>query len=383
MNPLSIEHQVGVVAFLAVLVGVALSNLGALRRFGSFPKARRCPRVSILVPARDEERHVREAVGLLLAQDYPDFEVVVLDDESRDRTAQILDELAARGSGLRVLYGASLPEGWQGKLWACHQLAQAASGELLLFTDADTRHGPRTLSHAVDALESERADLVSAIPREVVVTWAEKLAVPVVTWSIMSFLPLRLAYRWSHPAFTAANGQFMLFRRASYQRLGGHAAVRGSVVDDLALVRLAARHRMKWRLLDAQDDVSCRMYRSAREVMDGFGKNLFAAFGYRILPFAFVWLWLAVVTFQPLVMLALAAAGAHTHRLSIAAAGSAVVLALVSWTVANGKFRFPWYLLLCYPACVGLGIAIAVRSVWLAVSGRARWKGRPVRTGRA
>lgn len=376
MNPIWLEHQIGVLVFLAALLGIALSNLGALRRLGSYPRARRRPRVSILVPARNEELHVAEIVASLLRQDYPDFEVLVLDDESTDGTGRILDEWAGRAPALRALRGRPLPDGWLGKLWACHQLAQAASGELLLFTDADTRHGPDTLSHAVDALEFEQADLLSAIPRQVVLTWAEKLAVPIVTWSLLSFLPLRLAYRLRQPAMAAAIGQFMLFRRESYDRLGGHAAVRGSVVDDLALARRAARLRLRWRLLDAQDDVRCRMYRSPREVLDGFGKNLFAAFGRRTLPFAFVWLWLGVVTFQPLIILGLAAAGAAVPPAGVGLALGGVGLALALWGLSNQRFRFHWFTTLLYPVCVALAIGVATRSAVQSTRGRTQWKGR-------
>ncbi len=376
MNAFWLEHQVGVVVFLAVLVVIALSNLGALRRLGTFPAAARYPRVSVLVPMRNEERNVRPVLESLLGQQYPDFEVVALDDDSIDRTGAILSEMAGRHARLRVIAGSALPEGWHGKQWACHRLAQAATGELLLFTDADTRHGPDALRHAVSALVAERADLVSAVPKEEVRTWAEKLVVPVVPWAIIAFLPLRLAQHWRRPAFTAANGQFLLIRREAYERAGGHEAVRASVVDDLALVRRIVRAGMRWRLFDAQDDVSCRMYENARQVFDGFSKNLFGAFGFRVLPFAFVWLWLGVVTFQPLVVLVTAAAGADVPALSVGLAGAAVGLALALWAISHAKFRFPFYLVPLYPLSTALAIGIAARSVGQAFTGRAEWKGR-------
>lgn len=376
MEALWVEHQLGVCVFLLVLVVIARWNLRVLTKPSGASSPARWPRVSILLPARDEERSIVEAVESLARQDYTDFELVVLDDCSSDRTPDLLRQLAERFDNMRVVDGKPLPRGWMGKLWACDQLSREATGELLLFTDADTRHRPETLRQAVARLEEDGLDLVTGIPYEETGTWAEKLVLPVLPWAILSFLPLGLAYRWSRPSFTAANGQFMLFRRESYDSIRGHAAVRDSVVDDMALVRLVAKQGMKWRLYDMTDLIRCRMYRSAREVFDGLSKNLFGIFGYRLVPFLFVWTWLGVVTFGPLAVVGLAAFGVVTSAFSVAAAGCAVLLGLVLWGMANVKFRFGWWLSLLYPATVMLSIAIAFRSLVLVASRQARWKGR-------
>jgi chlorobactene glucosyltransferase len=382
LSLLWLEQQFGVVVFLLVLVIIALWNRRVLRKPGGADLPARPPRVSVLLPARDEERNIVAAVESLAGQDYPDFELLVLDDGSTDRTPGLLRELSARLPQMKVLAGKPLPPGWLGKHWACHQLAAAAAGERLLFTDADTRHRPEALRQAVSRLEAEQLDLFTGIPREEVRTWAEKLIVPILPWAINSFLPLGLAYRLHRPAFTAANGQYLLFRRASYDALGGHERVRGNVVDDLALVRQAARQRMRWRVYDLTELVSCRMYHGAREVFEGFSKNLYGAFGYRPLPFLFVWLWLGVVTFQPLVVLGHRAAGGTMSPVSAGTALAAVLLALLLWGLCHAKFRFPLYLAAGYPLSVGLGIVIALRSMLAAYNGRAHWKGRRV-PGRA
>ena len=378
MNWLWLEQQAGVAVFLAVLVGIALWNRRVLRKPGGAGPPARWPRVSILLPARDEEDHIVGVVEGLAGQDYPDFELLVLDDGSSDRTPGLLRELAGRFANLRVLEGKPLPRGWLGKHWACHQLAEAATGEVLLFTDADTRHRREALREAVARLVADDIDLLTGIPRQEVRGLVEKLVVPVVPWAIFAFLPLGMAYRHRWPAFTAANGQYMMFRRQAYDAAGGHERVRDNVVDDLALVRLLAKRGMKWRVFDLTRLVTCRMYRSAGEVFNGFGKNLFGAFGYRLAPFLFVWLWLGVVTFQPLLMLGLWAGGVVASTYSMACAASAAVFSLALWALSHGKFRFPLWLALFYPASIVLGISIALRSMWQSSSGRATWKGRRV-----
>lgn len=370
------QHQFGIIVFLSVLLLIALSNWRSLRRLGDYRPASRVPRVSVLVPARDEEANIGPCVRSLLAQEYPDFEVLVLDDDSRDRTLQVLRGLAAEDARLQVLQGAPLPPGWIGKHWACHQLARAARGEIFLFTDADTRHHPQALQQVVAALLHEEADLLTVLPRQEVVSWAERLLVPLMPWSIFSFLPIGLAHRLRSPALSASVGQFMLFRREAYERIGGHAAVRADVADDLALGRLVKAQGLRWRLVDATGYVRCRMYHNFRQVREGFSKSLFAAFGYNVPLFMFVWLWLGLVFLEPPLVLALWATGNEPGPLSPALAALAVVLSVLSWGIVHVRFGFPRYLALLYPLTVLLSFMVAVRSLFLTLTRRTVWKGR-------
>lgn len=187
-------HQISLIVFVVVLLLIGLTNLRALRRLGDWPLPRVFPRVSILVPVRNEERNVEPCLLSLLAQEYPDFEVLVLDDESSDGTAQVLAATAGEDTRVQVLKGEPLPAGWVGKHWACQKLAEASDGTLLLFTDADTRHHPHALRDAVAAMLAENADLMSAIPEQEVASWSERLVVPIIPWSILSLLPLGLAH---------------------------------------------------------------------------------------------------------------------------------------------------------------------------------------------
>ncbi len=369
-------HQFSTAAFVACLLLIALNNWRLLRRVEESAPPAQWPRVSVLVPARDEEINIGDCVRSLLTQDYPDLEVIVLDDQSRDRTGEILAELVSQDRRLRVISGLALPEGWLGKHWACQQLAELATGDLLFFTDADTRHEPHSLRHGVAALMTEQADLLTACPRQEVVTWAEKLVVPFFPWSVLSFLPLGLAYRVRTSALCAANGQYMLFRRAAYDQIGGYAAVRTDAVDDIALARQIKAHGLSWRMALATQDVRCRMYRNSAQVFEGFTKNLFAGFGYRVLPFLLIWLWIAIVFLQPPIVLVLIAGGLPHSTYSVVVAAAGIFFAVLLWGISNARFGFPLYLALFYPVTTVLALFIAARSVAFAVRGRSTWKGR-------
>jgi chlorobactene glucosyltransferase len=269
-----------------------------------------------------------------------------------------------------------LPDGWLGKHWACQQLSEAADGELLLFTDADTRHGPGSLRHGAAALHAGDADLLTAFPHEETVTWAEKLVVPVVPWAIFTFLPLALAYRTSSPAFSATIGQYMLFRASAYAQIGGHSAVRSDAVDDIALGRRIKAQGFRWRLADATHDVHCRMYQNAGQVFEGFSKNLFAGFGYRLLPFLVTWVWLVIAFLLPLGVLLLRLVGAPVPAFDTGLALIGVTAGLASWGLAYLRFGIPAYLIPLYPITLLLALYIALRSVRLAAQGQSTWKGR-------
>lgn len=361
----------GIILFLGVLLFIGLANQRGLRPLERYSEPARFPRVAVLVPARNEESTVRVCIESLRGQDYPSLEILALDDHSTDRTDAILDAIAAQDARVRVFKGKPLPPGWLGKHWACQQLAQVADAELILFTDADTVHHPKALRNAVAALLQESADLVTAIPRERVVSWGEKLIVPLLPWSLLYFLPLDLAHRLQWPPLSAAVGQFMLFRRTAYEAIGGHAAVRHHIADDLALGRRTLGHGFRWRLVDAGERVECRMYRTGREAFEGFSKNLFAAFDYRPWLFVPIWSWLGIAFLMPLPF---AVTGS-------ASAVAAVLLALLIWAIFCRRFHLPLALALCYPAVISAGVLIAFRSLALTLTGRATWKGRTLPAG--
>ncbi|WP_117236798.1 glycosyltransferase [Thermus sediminis] len=222
---------------------------------GSTPER---PRASILVPARNEAENLRKTLPTLLRQGA--LEVLVLDDLSEDKTARVAQEAAGGHPGFRLLRGKPLPEGWRGKNWACWQLALEARGEVLVFTDADVLWEEGALGGLLRALEGK--DLVSALPRQEV--GREGVAVAFVMNGLFSFLP--------HPlleALRVANGQVLAFRKEAYFAQGGHRAIRGEVLEDVALARRALRYGLRL----GQGLFRVRMYRSYAGAISGFAKN--------------------------------------------------------------------------------------------------------------
>lgn len=372
------NHQIGVLLYLGMILSNTLINTLALRLLGHASPPAKWPPVAVLIPARNEESNIRRCVTSLLAQDYPDFSVWVLDDHSEDRTPEILAELAAGDTRLHVLHGAPLPVGWLGKTWACQQLAQAVPADvpLLLFVDADTWHAPAMLRAAVAEFLSQPTDLLSVLPRQFTLTLAEKLTVPIIPWSLFTHFPLALAQRLRWPFFAAAIGQAMLWRRSAYQTIGGHEAARMEVAEDIALARLTARAGLRWRLIPGPEHVFCRMYRSVPAVWEGFGKNLYAIFGRNPLVFVFIWLWQGVVFFGPWIMLAGARLLGWPVSLSLVSAE--IVFAVVLWALTTRQLRLSALVVPLYPAVVLTSILLAFNSLGQTIAGKATWKNRPV-----
>jgi hypothetical protein len=264
--------------FVAVQLVVAVVNARAFPRLPAPPATRpaEAPRVSILVPARDEADTLPETLPRWLRQGAD--EVIVLNDASTDGTGAILSRAAADASHLRVLDGDPLPAGWNGKNWACHQLARAARGELLVFTDADVRWEEGALDALLLAWTRHRPGLLTVWPRQRTGGLYERLVVPQVDMILLGALP-HPAVRLPFATLAGANGQLMAWTRAAYDRVGGHAAVRGEVLEDVRLAQRAKAAGVRLHLALGHPLLSTRMYRGAGATVRGFAKNVLAAAG--------------------------------------------------------------------------------------------------------
>lgn len=231
------------------------------------------PRVSVLVPARDEAKAIEGLVDSILASRGVDLELVILDDDSRDGTGALVEARAAADPRVRLVRGAPLPSGWCGKQHACWQLAAAARRDLLLFLDADVRLAPDGVARAVAFLDSSEADLVSGFPRQETGCLLDWLLLPLIHFILLGYLPLALSRRDGRPSLAAGCGQLFVTRKAAYDRAGGHAAIRASLHDGVMLPRAYRGAGLKTDLFDAGDLARCRMYATDADVLRGLGKN--------------------------------------------------------------------------------------------------------------
>ncbi len=234
---------------------------------------RTLPAVSVLIPARNEEKAIAAALTSALGNEGIDLEVVVLDDQSDDGTAAIVEEMAATDSRLRLVSAPELPDGWCGKPHACWLLAREARHPLLLFVDADVRLAPDALARMAGFVSAAGADLASGIPHQETVGILEKLLMPLIHFVLLGFLPLRRMRRDPRPSLGAGCGQLFIVRADAYHRCGGHALVRNTLHDGLKLPRAFRAAGLKTDLFDATEVATCRMYRSAREVWLGLARN--------------------------------------------------------------------------------------------------------------
>ncbi|HEX7177684.1 MAG TPA: glycosyltransferase [Pyrinomonadaceae bacterium] len=334
--------------------------------------------VSILIPARDEEANIAACLDAALAQGPCVREVLVYDDHSKDRTAQLVNEYARRDARVRLVAPAPLPAGWCGKTFACARLAEEARGRWLLFLDADARLDENAAALIVREAEARAVSLLSCWPRLEMRGFWEGALMPLLNFVVFTLYPAPLALRRRNdPSLGLAHGSCMLARRDDYELVGGHTAVRGELFED---VRLAQVWRARGRpslCLDGQRVVGVRMYRSLAEIWGGFQKNFFPAFrrarGFWAFLALHLFVFLLPFALLPLVFSATGGAWAVIVA-AVCVVATRVVLAL--------RFRHPWWSALLHPLGETILIALGVSSWLRCRTGRGvEWKGRRYRAG--
>jgi chlorobactene glucosyltransferase len=329
-------------------------------------------RYSVLIPARNEQVTIAACVRAALAVQPPVHEVWVCDDHSTDQTPDLLRQLQAEDPRVKVLQGADLPPGWVGKPHACHQLGQAATGDVLLFVDADTELAPDATQRLAAAFARYNARVVTAFPHQRVGSWLEDLIVPLLPLTFTSWLPLDLIWKHVDPRFLIVNGQVLAFRREAYELIGGFAAVHDHIVDDMAICRRAKELDQRLLFIDGTRIAHTRMYRNAAEVWQGFSKNFYEGLGANPLRLAFVLTcYFMAFVFPYLRMVVELALGLFPW-----AAAIGVAFNLGARHILARRLGHSLRSVLLHPIGVMVLLVVAVNSMIWSHTGRIRWRGR-------
>lgn len=364
--------------FLAIRVGVTLYNfvtwpvLPNLETETILENKIQNSLISILIPARNEEKNIGKLLQNLIdlkdLQVLP-FEIIVLNDHSKDATAAIVHQFAIKNTKIKLLEGKDLPIGWLGKNWACCQLAKAAIGSELLFLDADVNLKNGAIINSLQRRKKYDTALLSLFPEQKMETIGEELIVPLMHFLLLNLLPLRLVRTTNIPSLAAANGQFMLFKAEMYHQHQFHEKVKSSILDDVNIMRLIKNLKLKGEVLLGNGQVFCRMYANGNEAFNGFSKNLFLGFDKNIIGFQLYfllifWLWVPFFIFLPSTILTLTILLILTERILIS-------------RLANQNALLS---LILHPLQMILYTFMGLNSMRLHLTGKVIWKGRIVKS---
>lgn len=330
------------------------------------------PKVSLLIPARNEELNITNCLAHLISQEYQNTEIIVLDDESNDRTAELVQKMQRQYPNIKLVQGLSLPDGWMGKNWACHQLSKVASGEILIFTDADTSHSPIVVSQTLGWMQKFKLGMLSTFPQQKTNSFAEKLIVPIIDLFVYGMLPLWTTYYFKSSAFAAANGQWIAFRRDAYQKIGGHESVKGEIVEDVKLNRLAKQSGIKTLTTAGTKAIFCRMYHSPIEVWHGFSKNFYGLTGNSPFVFLIFELILLICCFLPFIFIIM---NYNSKIIFII-----VALNLIIRGILSIQYKHPFFVsVLLHPVSILLVSIIGLNSFYQYYWGNFQWKDRIIK----
>ena len=338
--------------------------------------------VSIMVPMRNEERNVERCIGSLINQDYPNYEIIAIDDMSTDGTLRILEALSGKYPDLKVVIGSPTPQGWVGKNHALWQGVQRTGGNCLLFVDADTYLEPYTLRSALSYAEEHKADMLSIFPFQELGSFWERIIQPIIFTSIASAFPHR---RINSPEYkeAAANGQFILIHRDVYQAVGGHEAIKDKIVEDFALAKLVKGRGYRLRVARGKHLIRTRMYRNLKEIWEGWTKNIFLGIdkNWRRLIFGIIMLSLrGFLPFFLLIQSLLAISSSAGSPVYIVIFLESLWLVLLniylSWERTRA-YDIPAYYAVLFPISAAAFIGIMISSTYKVISGKGVvWKGR-------
>ena len=372
-----IFYGLAVAAMLCAMMPAMLFVMNLrLYRVPSVFESKTLPKISVLIPARDEAHGIEAAVRSVLASAGVEFEVVVMDDGSTDGTGAIVAAMAERDARMRLEQAPKLPTEWNGKQHACWALAHVARYEVFCFMDADVRLEPEALARMAAFMQSSGSPLVSGFPRQMTETWMEWLLLPLIHFVLLGFLPMDRMRKTTDPAFASGCGQFLMMTREAYFAAGGHAEIKATMHDGLLLPRLFRQHGMRTDLADLTSLARCRMYRNAAQVWQGLAKNATEGIAapVRIVPISLV---LVLGQIVPYLLLASLLTGRVVKIEVLVFVVVATVAAWLPRVLAAVRFRQDWRGALLHP--VGIAVLLAIQ--WYSLTrklmgGAVSWKDR-------
>lgn len=275
--------------FLGVQFVVALVNAVFLQKFDKLSQ-KPTDLVSVLIPARNEEKNIATILNDLLQQTYQNIEILVFNDQSTDNTEKIVNEFSEKDKRIKLLNSNNLPLNWLGKNFACHSLSEIAVGKYFLFLDADVRIYNEIISETITFSKKYKLGLLSIFPKQTMHTFGEKICVPLMNYILLTLLPLILVRTTGFNSLSAANGQFMFMEAETYKKLLPHKTMKNKPVEDIEISRFYKKHKIKIACLSGKKDITCRMYQSYNEAINGFSKNVTSFFGNSFLVALLFWL---------------------------------------------------------------------------------------------
>jgi len=259
--------------------------------------------ISILIPARNEEKNIAALLESILQQSFANYEVIVLDDNSTDNTHSIVSQYSHNDQRVKIIRGKELPSGWIGKNWACFQLSQHAKGEYLLFIDSDVTLSDSVIMNSLNELKKKEVSVLSIFPTQIIAGVGAWLITPLMNWLLLNFLPVKFVYKMKSKKFSAANGQFILIEKNVYNKVGTHEAVKDKVVEDMEIARRVKSQGFKIITLLGGNSVYCKMYNSFSEAFNGFSKNFYRGFNLPKPAFILLIIFLLILFLLPFYLL--------------------------------------------------------------------------------
>lgn len=282
---------------LILLLIILINNIFYLEEEKEENPLNENPLVSIIIPARNEERNIKKCLNAILKQNYKNIEIIVCDDDSKDKTSQIVENYMKKDNRIKLVKINFLPEGWTGKNYACHKGFEISNGEYLIFTDADTVFtNNKTIEYAISKMKEKDLSLLSLIPKIEAISFWEKIFMPLWSFAFITFLPLKLLYSSRDKRLSFAIGPFLMFDRNFYEKMGGHERIKDEIVDDVYLARTTKENGGKIALLNGKDFIKVRFYNNFEEMKKGTIKSIFGAFFYSY-KYMFLFLFGAFVIF--------------------------------------------------------------------------------------